>query len=253
MQYHILFTRPKNNKYALGVFVLNEGERFIQQLKQMNNQVMKCDVVVVDGGSTDGSVNKAMLEALNVNTCLIKDEDGGLGTQMRIFFEWALKKGYEGVVVMDGNGKDGLDVIDNITAELNEGFDHIQGSRFVEGGEHKNTPLSRLVGLRLLHAPLISFASGIKQTDTTNGCRGYSSKLLTSGKLSIFRSVFTGYELHYYIAVNAPKLGFRCTEVPAKRYYPETGKIPTKISPLRGNLKVLFLLLKVVVGGFRVK
>lgn len=251
MKYEILFSKEKSKNYALGVFVLNEGVKFIEQMKRISEIELNCDVVVIDGGSTDGSIDEEMLASLNVNACLIKQEEGGLGTQMRMFFEWAGRRSYQGLVLMDGNGKDGLKVINSIVEKLERGFDHVQGSRFIDGGHHENTPLSRLLAVRFLHAPLISLASGVKQTDTTNGCRGYSMRLVDSSALNLSREVFKGYELHYFIAVNAPKHGFTCAEVPAERCYPSSGKVPTKISPIVGNLKVLFLLFKVVIGGYR--
>ena len=63
------------------------------------------------------------------------------------------------------------------------------------GGEHSHTPLSRYVGVRLLHAPLVSLAAGVRYTDTTNGFRAYSRRFLADGRVAPFRSVFEGYEL----------------------------------------------------------
>jgi len=99
-------------------------------------------------------------------------------------------------------------------------------------------------------APLIRLASGFPYTDTTNGFSAYSSRFLADPRVALFRDVFVGYELHYYLAVQAAKLGFRCIEVPVSRIYPPTGKTPTKISPLKGNLKLLGKLLQVVLGRY---
>jgi len=173
-----------------------------------------------------------------------------LGTQMRMAYAWALKRGYEGVVVIDGNGKDSFEDIPSFIEKLDEGYDHIQGSRFIPGGHHENTPISRLIGLKVLHVPLIRLASGFKYTDTTNGFRAYSARLLSDSKVSIFRDIFDGYELHYYLAVKAARLGFKCIEIPVARKYPATGKVPTKISPIRGNLQVIERLVNVVIGKY---
>jgi hypothetical protein len=51
--------------------------------------------------------------------------------------------------------------------------------------------------------------------------------------------VFAGYELHYYLAIRAARLGYRVCEVPVTRVYPAKGPTPTKITPIRGNLRVL--------------
>ena len=241
---------PKQNKYCVCVFILNEGERFLAQLAKMKPLSKQIDIVIADGGSTDGSVDTDFLKKNGVNTLLIKTGPGKLGAQMRMAFGWALNRGYAGVLVVDGNNKDSIENIPDFIQELNNGLDYVQGSRFVPGGQHKNTPLSRLLGLKLLHAPLLNLAARFHYTDTTNGFRAYSSKFLQDERVNLFRDIFTGYELHYYLAVRAARLGYRIKEIPVSRIYPAAGKTPTKISPLRGNLNVLYKLLKTVLGGY---
>lgn len=233
----------KKNLYCICVFVINEGEKLLNQLKTMSGICTGLvDVVVADGGSTDGSTDHDTLKALGVNTLLVKTGEGKLGSQMRMAFDWALNRGYEGVVVVDGNGKDGMDAIPRFVEELKNGVDHVQGSRFIKGGHHENTPKSRLWGLKLLHVPLMRLASGFKYTDTTNGFRAYSARLLSSDKLNIFRNCFAGYELHYYLAIEAARQKYKCSEIPVSRVYPASGKVPTKISGIKGNAVVILKL-----------
>jgi len=241
---------PKNNIYCVCVFVINEGGKLLKQLDEMKYLSDQIDIVVADGGSSDGSTEHKLLVNCNVNTLLVKKGEGKLGAQMRMAFAWAVKRCYEGVVVIDGNGKDSFKDIPNFISKLDEGFDHIQGSRFIPGGYHENTPISRLIGLKLLHVPIMRRASGFKYTDTTNGFRAYSTRLLTNVDIAVFRDIFDGYELHYYLAVKASKLGFKCIEIPVARKYPATGKTPTKISPERGNLQVIERLIKVALGKY---
>lgn len=229
----------KKHKYCVCIFVINEGERFHKQLDNMKYLSKEIDIVIADGGSTDFSMDHEKLKSFEVNTLLIKKSLGKLGTQMRMAYAWALKRGYEGVVVIDGNGKDSFEDIPKFITKLDEGYDHIQGSRFIPGGHHENTPWIRLIGLKFLHVPLMRLASGFKYTDTTNGFRAYSSKLLVDSRISIFRNIFVSYELHFYLAVKAFKMGFNCIELPVARRYPTNGKIPTKISSIKGNFEVL--------------
>jgi hypothetical protein len=67
--------------------------------------------------------------------------------------------------------------------------------------------------------------------------------------LAPFRDVFTGYELLAYFSCRAPKLGYRCVELATARRYPQ-GEVPTKISPLRGNLAVLAVLVRACCGSY---
>ena len=50
------------------------------------------------------------------------------------------------------------------------------------------------------------------------------------------------YELHYYLAIRAERLGFRSREFPVAPALPRKGPTPTKICPVRGNLRVLEML-----------
>ena len=110
--------------------------------------------------------------------------------------------------------------------------------------------VERLLGIKLLHAPLISLASGFRYTDTTNGFRAYSRRLLVDPRIAPFREVFSQYELHYYLAIRAAQLGFRVTETPVCREYPAHGGVPTKIHGWRGNALVLRTLWAACRGKF---
>ena len=240
----------KRHKYCVCIFIINEGEKFLKQLNEMAFLSQQVDIVVADGDSSDGSTSHNLLINCNVNTLLVKKSPGKLGSQMRMAYSWALKRGYDGVINIDGNGKDSITNVPDFIFKLDQGYDHIQGSRFIPGGYHMNTPVLRLLALKLIHIPLIRVASAFKYTDTTNGFRAYSSNILLNPRIDIFRDVFDNYALHYYLAVKAPKLNLRCIEIPVTRKYPNKGKTPTKISFFYGNISILKELIKVVIGRY---
>lgn len=242
---------PKKNKYGVCVFVINEGKKIQKQLEVMGKLSDQVDVIVADGGSTDGSLPEELLVKTKVRTLLTKTGPGKLSAQMRMALAYGLLEGYEGVVVIDGNNKDRPEEIPRMIKALEAGYDHVQGSRFIPGGKAINNPPARMLGLKLLHAPLISLAARFRYTDTTNGFRAYSRKLLLDESINIFREVFSTYELHYYLAIQAARKGYKVTEVPVTRQYPK-GKVPTKISGLRGNLSILKILFKSVMGQYDV-
>lgn len=245
--------RKKKHKYVVIVFVINEGGRIKAQLRRMEPLAGMIDIAIADGGSTDGSLEINSLRKNKITALLTKTGKGKLSAQMRMAFAWALVRGYEGIVVVDGNGKDSIQDIPSFIRLLDQGYDHIQGSRFIPGGKAINTPLERYVAVRLLHAPLISLAAHHLHTDTTNGFRAYSARLLRDPELSIFRGVFDSYELHYYLAIESARSdkNYRLTETPVTREYPKKGKTPTKISPIKGNAKVLSILLMAALRMYR--
>jgi dolichol-phosphate mannosyltransferase len=224
--------------FALCVFVLNEGQRFRTQMERMQWLTSRIDVVIADGGSSDGAVAADFLASRGVRALLTKRGPGRLSAQMRMALAYAMQQGYEGVVVMDGNNKDDPLAVPEFVRLLTAGYDHVQGSRYVPGGRAINTPKSRHLAVKFVHAPLLSRAAGFRYTDTTNGFRAYSRRLLLDERVAPFRDVFSGYELHYYLAIRAARLGFRVCETPVTRAYPP-GKPPTKIRGLRGNLSIL--------------
>lgn len=238
-EYRAVSYRPRRSRYCCAVFVLNENGRLHAQLEKMRTVTEQVDVIVADGGSSDGSVADELLRGLGVRALLVKTGRGRLSAQMRMALAWALDEGYDGAVVIDGNDKDDPSAIPSFVAALERGVDHVQGSRFVPGGRAVNTPPARLLGIHLLHAPLMSLAAGRRYTDTTNGFRAYSRRLLTDPRVAPFRDVFDAYELHYYLAIRAARLGLTVEEVPVTRTYPSHGPVPTKISPLKGNVKIL--------------
>ncbi len=241
---------PRAQRYAICIFVINEGERVQKQLRKMAPLTASMDIIIADGGSTDGSLEPAFLKDCQVRALLTKRGPGKLSAQMRMALAWCMDEGYEGVIVVDGNGKDDTSAATRFAEALDAGFDHVQGSRYIPGGVAINTPASRHWGVKLLHAPLIAGVSGFPYTDTTNGFRAYSRRFLLDPRIQPFRQVFERYELHYYLAIRAATLGFKVKEVPVTRAYPKGEATPTKISPIKGNLLVLQTLFRACRGYY---
>ena len=249
--YRIDWERPRKQRWAMCVFVINEGEKVRRQLRAMQTYGSAVDLIIADGGSMDDSLDASLMQEVDAKALLVKTGPGKLSAQMRMAMDYCMGEGYDGVIVIDGNGKDGLEAIPSFVEALAAGWDHVQGSRFIAGGHHENTPLSRYLAVRLLHAPLISLAAGLRYTDTTNGFRAYSRQLLLDPVIDIFRPCFDRYQLHYHLAIEAARRGFRVKEVPVSRVYPTSGKTPTKIKGLGGLVEVFRQLLDVCRGRYR--
>lgn len=243
---------PKRTKYGVLIPVLNEDGRIQPQLERMRacGALAAADTIIVDGGSKDGSLVPAYMKEKGLRALLVKTGPGKQGAQLRVGLAWLLEQGYEGVILIDGNNKDAPEAIVDFIRALDEGWDHIQGSRFIKGGKHKNTPLARLIGVNILHAPAISLAARFRYTDTTNGFRAYSRRFLMDERTAAFRDIFVGYEFHYYLAIRAARLGFKVKEIPVTREYPVGEAAPTKIHGLKGNAGVLKTLWRACTGAY---
>src|ERR1700688_3898447 len=131
----------RRHDVALVIPVINEGDRIRGQLQRLRQLDFPIDIVIADGGSSDGSLEHDFLRETGVRALLVKTGPGRLSAQLRMAYAWCLLQGYGGIVTMDGNGKDGVAAVAGFIARLDEGYDLIQGSRFIEGGEAVNTPL----------------------------------------------------------------------------------------------------------------
>lgn len=241
----------RSHPYCVVIPVINEGERIKSLLARMKNQRISeiADIIIVDGGSIDGSMDVEALRSFDVRGLIVKKGPGKLSAQLRCAYAFALDYGYQGVITIDGNDKDDPEAIPRFIEELKYGVDFVQASRFLPGGVAENTPKTRDLAIKYIHAPCLSMASGFKWTDTTQGFRAYSRKMLLDPKMGLFRDIFSAYELLAYLSYRAPKLGYVCKELPTIRRYP-AGEVPTKISGLKGNFIVLITLFNACFGKY---
>lgn len=216
----------KKNKYALVTPVINEGDRIKNQIQKLKKYSKIIDIIIADGGSTDGSTKSTFLKKNGVRAILICPS--GQSRQLRVGLSWALNEGYDGVITVDGNGKDDISAIPKFIKALEQGFDYVQGSRFIKGGHHANTPIFREIIARFIISPTLSIGARHWYTDTPNNFRAYSKKYLVHPEVQPFRDIFVRYETLFYLVVRANRLGLKTKEVPVTRKYPK-GQIPTKI------------------------
>jgi len=247
----VLMWRGRQHACCVVIPVINEGARIKRLLERMLDLKISglADIIIVDGGSTDGSLQIDELKKVDVCGLIVKTGPGKLSAQLRCAYAFALDQGYEGIITIDGNNKDDPEAIPRFIQALNQGVDFVQASRFIPGGVAENTPTSRNFAIRYIHAPCLSFASGFKWTDTTQGFRAYSRKLLIDPEIAPFRDIFVTYELLAYLSCRAPQLGYKCIETPTTRSYP-ADEVPTKISLFRGNILVFKTLLSACLGRY---
>src|SRR5207247_4831469 len=135
-------------------------------------------------------------------------------------------------VVMAGNGKDRPEEIPLLLAQIDDGYDYVQGSRFAKGGRSVRLPLMR--GL-LIRGFTVMFRTltGFDGTDVTNGFRAYKLSLLDDPRIRIGQRWLDRYELEYYVHWKAIKLGYRVIEVGVSKTYPRGGGNYSKIRRVR--------------------
>ncbi len=238
----------KKNKYALLIPTLNEGERIQSQLKKIKNLAIEnvADIFISDSNSTDKSLKYDFLQTCSVRAKLNVLE-GRQGSAFIAGINEILNQGYEGIITVDGNDKDSMQSIFEFVKKLDENYDFVQGSRFMKGAKHENTPILRLLAMKTILIPWINILSNYRYTEVASAFRAYSRNLLE--KANVLNKNFISYEFLWYMSVFAPKNNFRITEIPTERCYPKTNKIPTKIS-LSGCFEIILQLFYLSIGKY---
>jgi len=158
----------------------------------------------------------------------------GIGFAIKEGYRYALSHGFDLIVVMAGNGKDDPREIPRLTEPITKnGFDYVQGSRFLPGGRGEKTPFLRGIFTRLF--PFVwTFLTGVRCTEVTNGFRAYKTSILEDPEINVWQDWLNGYELEYYLHYKVLTRGYRFTERPVSKIYSHAKRESySHISPLR--------------------
>jgi len=215
----------------VATFAYNEGVKIKQTVSRFPKD-RDYDVLVMDDGSTDGSIEA--LEEFNVKI-LRNDTNQGIGSAMKRVFQFALDEGYDILVIMAGNNKDDPEEIPRLLEPiLYQGYDFVQGSRYLAGGGYGNMPFYRTVATRIIHPVIFSLAVGKRVTESTNGFRAFKVSILQDKRVNWRQDWLDRYELEPYLMYKAIKLGYKHTEVPVTKIYPPHHLSYTKMKPITG-------------------
>jgi len=168
--------------------------------------------------------------------CIFYKESRGVISCYLEGYRQALKDGAECVLEMDGGGSHSPKEIPQFIEKLEEGYDCVWGSRFVEGGDISNHPLYRRI-LSSGGTILSNLVLGTKLKDMTSGFEGFQAHVLNSLNLDEFLS--TGHMYQTEMRFYCRKLN--CVEVPIHYI---GGSSSLKMKAVTEALKILFELKK---------
>ncbi len=208
--------------------------------------------VVVDRANTN-ELNRIKATTAKIETpvhIITHVERKGIGYAIRSGINYALKENYDIAIIMAGNGKDQPKEINRLLKPiLTQGYDYIQGSRFLPGGKPVRNPFLRGLFSRLF--PYIwTLFTKTRCTDVTNGFRAYRLDMFRNCQINIWQSWLDGYQLEYYIHYKALTLGYKTKEVPVSKIYPFRHKGGySNISPLRDWWTIIAPLIYLKIGA----
>lgn len=205
------------------------------------------EILVVDDGSQDATPDVARNEGAKVISHSARQ---GVGSCIREAIRYGRKNKFDILVVMAGNNKDDPAEIPRLTSPIfDEGFDFVQGSRYLSGGQYGgDMPLYRKLATRYVHPLLFSLISGQRITDSTNGFRAFRLSIFNDGRMDLDQSWLDKYELEPYIFHKAIKLGYRVKEAPVTKIYPPKQLGYTKMKPITGWWSILRPLIYLGLG-----
>ncbi|MBI2031297.1 MAG: glycosyltransferase [Candidatus Levybacteria bacterium] len=217
----------------------------------LTKQKYSFEVIIVDDGSTDGSVDFAeKFVKDNPEFRIIKNNHLGKAGAVT---KGVLEASGEYVVFTDMDQATPIEEIDKIMPYLDKGFDIVIGSR---NSKRKGAPWTRLVmarGMMLLRSIIV----GIKGiSDTQCGFKAFrhdvAKKLfekinrINKGFSEVSGSkVSAGFDVELLFL--AQKMKYKIKEVPVNWLYVET----RRVSPLRDSIDGFFDLIKIKINSIK--
>lgn len=189
----------------------------IDNISKMIDTVMSLagayDMLVIDDGSPDGTADvvKARQEEFPARLHLLERSGKfGLGTAYIMGFKWALEQGYDYVFEMDCDFSHNPDDLERLYERAEQGYDVVVGSRYVQGVNIINWPMSRLL-LSYTASMYVQTITRMPVHDATAGFVCYSRKALET--IDLDRVQMKGYGFQIEMKYSAWRLGLRLSEV----------------------------------------
>ncbi len=190
----------------------NERENILRMIDAVHAVVPDTHVLVIDDGSPDGTSQLvAERRAIDERVHLItRSGKLGLGTAYCAGFAYALEQGFDLILQMDADfshdPKDLLRLLEEIA-----NYDLVIGSRYIQGVNVINWPMSRLL-LSWFANLYTRVITGMPVADATGGFKCFRSDVLRKIDLTKIRS--NGYAFQIEMNYKAWRSGARVHEIP---------------------------------------
>lgn len=149
----------------------NEQENIKKTVQDVQTNLPEYDILVVNDGSLDDTGK--ILDELKINHIDLP-VNLGLSGAVQCGYKYAYKNGYDCAIQFDGDGQHKSEYIPKMIEKIEEGYDIVIGSRFVN--KKKDWSL-RMIGSRMISG-MIRFSTGVKINDPTSGMRMLNRKMI---------------------------------------------------------------------------
>ena len=192
----------------------NEKENIEKIIRKIFSLEKVFHVLIVDDGSPDKTseiVKKLQKEY--PKTLFLEERAGklGLGTAYIFGFKWALKKSYKYIFEMDADFSHDPNDLLKLYHANQKGKGLAIGSRYVNGVNIVNWPMSRLL-MSFFASKYVKFITGMPINDSTAGFKCYNREILET--INLDKIQFIGYAFQIEMKFKTWKYGFDIVEVP---------------------------------------
>lgn len=149
----------------------NEEESIIDVIENLRCQYSQYDYVIVNDGSQDKTSQLCHERGYNIIDLPI---NLGLTGAFQTGLKYARKKGYDYAIQFDADGQHLPEYIDPMMKKMQEGYDIVIGSRFMDKKKEKNL---RMLGSNLI-STAIKLTTGVNIKDPTSGMRMFNRTLI---------------------------------------------------------------------------
>jgi len=170
-------------------------------------------IIIVDDSSPDGTADVAEDYAKQYGniTVIRRPEKLGLGAAYLDAFKVALASKMDVIVEMDADLSHNPEYLPNFLSKIEEGYDVVVGSRYIQGGGTENWPLKRRIisrGASWVARNLL----GLRVEDVTSGYRAFTSNALKNLDLASIKS--SGYAFQAEVLYHCKERGIKMGETP---------------------------------------
>ena len=165
-------------KCLLIIPAYNEQDSIVRVIENLKNNFSQYDYVIINDGSADSTPEICRAKGYELIDLPV---NLGLAGAFQTGLKYAYQKGYDYAIQFDADGQHLPQYIAPMLEKMQEGYDIVIGSRFVNEKKPKS--------LRMLGSNMISLAmritTGRKVNDPTSGMRMFNKKMIEEFALNM--------------------------------------------------------------------
>jgi len=203
------------NKKCIIIPAFNEEENIASVIAGIKNQT-EADIIVIDDGSKDSTAERAGKAGAFV---IRHPFNMGYGVALQTGYKYAVKKKYDFLLQMDGDGQHDPNAIPEFLMQIEtDKCDVVVGSRFLGEGNYK-AGILKTIGIGLFSF-IIQIICGERITDPTSGYQCLNRKVFTFFTQDSFPCDYPDAN----IIIMLHRMGFIIKEIPVVMDVNPTGR-----------------------------